>query len=193
MEEKTCTRCGLTKPISEFYKQGEKYKSECKECSIKLTRMWIDKNYKRWKKNQSNFYKSKNGSILMADNNEKMKPFHKEWVKRNPEKVKEYGVRHRSKSHKITKVEWNECLEFFQYSCAYCGMTQEQSLVIYGQRLHKDHFINSGSNGIDNAIPACKSCNSKKHSKDAILWYNENNDVFSESRMSKILEWLSNF
>lgn len=32
MNEKQCTKCGLTKAFSDFYKDGEGTKSACKEC-----------------------------------------------------------------------------------------------------------------------------------------------------------------
>lgn len=39
MMEKRCTRCGLVKPITEFYKaKGNAYQSRCKECQKQISR-----------------------------------------------------------------------------------------------------------------------------------------------------------
>jgi hypothetical protein len=59
-----------------------------------------------------------------------------------------------------TDEEWcNKKIEY-KHRCVYCNKESD--------RLTKDHIIPvlyGGSNTIDNIVPACKSCNSKKHTR----------------------------
>lgn len=56
-----------------------------------------------------------------------------------------------------TREEWLNVLTVWSNTCAYCGM---------GGRMTVDHrtpLSRGGSNDISNILPACKSCNSQKH------------------------------
>ncbi len=58
----------------------------------------------------------------------------------------------------FTKQDWVAVLEFFDYACAYCG-AEEHSL-------HREHLIPVAKGGPytpGNIVPACKLCNSRKH------------------------------
>lgn len=79
--------------------------------------------------------------------------------------------------------------EYFDDSCAYCGIKEEEHRILYNQRLHKDHIIHDGSNGIDNCVPACRKCNCSKSDRPFEEWYKER-EYFSDKRYNKILEWL---
>lgn len=88
---KTCTRCKLTKPIEEFYKQVQGIygcKSECKECSKKLTsddyqihkkernatkRKWCIRNRKRYNEVHLKW---------VHDNREHYNAYHREYKQR---------------------------------------------------------------------------------------------------------------
>lgn len=94
------------------------------------------------------------------------------------------------KTHNITETEWNVCKRYFNYECAYCGMTEEEHKLLYNEQLHKEHVINNGSNKLDNCIPACKSCNSSKHYYDIDEWYNTNNPIYNRRRYNKIKQWM---
>ena len=41
---KTCTKCFIEKPFTEFYKRGRVYKSHCKECSSLYGKMYYSEN-----------------------------------------------------------------------------------------------------------------------------------------------------
>ena len=65
----------------------------------------------------------------------------------------------------LTTEEWEETLQHFDNSCAYCGGTD---------KLTYEHFIpfsKGGSFKKDNIIPVCKRCNSSKRDIDFGLWY----------------------
>ena len=99
-----------------------------------------------------------------------------------------YKIAH--KKHEITDDEWLMCKDYFEYKCAYCGLPEDEHKIIHNEQLHKEHAINDGSNGIDNCVPACKSCNSSKRKQDYTDWYVKGNPVFNEERLHRIEEWL---
>ena len=117
--------------------------------------------------------------------------YYKEYNKKNKDKIARYNAyRQQHKTHTLTKKEWNKCLEYFDNSCAYCGMSMEEHKNLYKQSLHKEHVRNDGSNGIENCVPACKHCNSQKRTYLLEDWYNETNPKFERERLDKIYEWM---
>ena len=111
----------------------------------------------------------------------------------HPEKVKEHNqYRYQHKKHEISKKEWNSCKQYFNYKCAYCGMTEEDHKKIVNQQLHKEHVNHFGSNGLENCVPSCKTCNSSKHTYELDEWYNEKNPNFTQERLNKIKAWMNN-
>ena len=58
----------------------------------------------------------------------------------------------------LTPAQWEEVLRAFHHCCAYCGRKMK--------RLTQDHitpFAKQGNHTLHNVVPACLSCNSKKH------------------------------
>lgn len=90
---KTCNKCGIVKPITEFYervKGSGKYRLECKKCKerskdpakAKIRRKrYNDSHQDKIKAYTSNYYKT---------HKEQEDARHKKWFKDHPEKVKEY-------------------------------------------------------------------------------------------------------
>jgi 5-methylcytosine-specific restriction endonuclease McrA len=105
-----------------------------------------------------------------AKNAEKNRQQHREWCRRNPNKVREYNLRAKHKRRMklenqpdVDIIVWRETLELFEYRCAYC-LDWATSL---------DHILaieNGGTNDPDNCIPACKRCNSSKGKKYIDVW-----------------------
>lgn len=63
----------------------------------------------------------------------------------------------------LTAGEWIDILMEYKFKCAYCG--KEFTLF---NRETKDHVIpisKGGNNTKENIVPACRSCNSRKHDK----------------------------
>lgn len=112
----------------------------------------------------------------------------KEWQKKHKDKLAQYRNNHRK--HEITEKEWESCKKYFNYSCAYCGMTEEEHKKRYRQQLHKEHVDHEGANDLSNCIPACKNCNSSKHDQNFNDWY-LNNANYNEYRYNKIIKWLN--
>lgn len=91
--------------------------------------------------------------------------------------------RHRSRiKGTVTAEQWQECLAYFECSCAYCGSPE---------RITVEHIIpvsKFGANRIYNVIPACHSCNSSKRDRDILEWYPKQ-PFYTESRLLKIHSW----
>lgn len=112
------------------------------------------------------------------------------------ESMKKAREKRVEKIHIISSTEWKNCKTYFENSCAYCGLPIEKHFIKYKdtlrhQDLHRDHADDEGSNGLDNCIPACESCNCSKHSSTFEEWYTPNNPVFSQERLDKINRWLN--
>lgn len=161
----------------------------CKKCNSKKGSIHYQNNREKHDLNHKNNYqgtlKHKKWS---SKNNQKYKHRQSEWRRENPDKIKEYNEKHRA--HDITITEWQYALSFFNYQCAYCGITEQNSLKVQKQRLHKDHVDCNGANDLSNAVPACRSCNSKKHQDNMEEWF-ITQEFFSEKRLQKIYQWLS--
>src|ERR1035441_10636303 len=63
-------------------------------------------------------------------------------------------------SHTI--AEWKSVLRHFGRKCVSCNTKLTPKNV---SRDHRQPLCRSGSNDIRNIVPACRSCNSKKHDK----------------------------
>jgi 5-methylcytosine-specific restriction endonuclease McrA len=58
----------------------------------------------------------------------------------------------------LTLAQWQAIKEHYRHCCVYCGRQME--------RLTQDHIIplsKGGSHTVQNVVPACRSCNSRKH------------------------------
>jgi 5-methylcytosine-specific restriction endonuclease McrA len=63
-----------------------------------------------------------------------------------------------------TYDEWQTVLELFAYACAYCGCDIKGCVT-------KDHILPvsaGGTDDIENVVPACRRCNSRKGAKSAL-------------------------
>lgn len=201
---KECKDCNIVKELSEFYSQeksksnGEKYiyhQPCCKKCVSDKHQLNKEERNKR-----SREYHEKNPQ-QRRDSVRKHRQKHperayvklKKWQQKNRDRILEYRQRRINREHEITEEEWSDCKEYFNSSCAYCGITEPEAKEKYNNNLHREHVDHEGSNDISNCIPACKMCNSTKNTKDFQEWYNENNHIYSKDRYSKIVEWLLSF
>ncbi|MER2060879.1 MAG: HNH endonuclease [Niallia sp.] len=116
----------------------------------------------------------------------------KRWQQTHPEVISEYNkFRMMHKIHGITKEEWEKCKQYFNYSCAYCGMTEEKAYDVYRNKLHKEHVDHEGNNDISNCIPSCKGCNCSKHTSDMVDWFTGKKEIYNKDRLVKIFNWIN--
>lgn len=97
------------------------------------------------------------------------------WKAANPEKCKVHKHRRRSRilgcQDHHTEQEWLIILRSHGRKCAYCRTSGTKKNPIT-----RDHIVpisKGGTNSARNLVPACKSCNSKKHDRDPIVFARE--------------------
>src|SRR5690606_31405286 len=86
--------------------------------------------------------------------------------------------------HTFTYLEWLECLNHFEYKCAYCGEEKEE--------MHQDHFYPFSKDGEytkQNIVPACRNCNCSKRHSEPFEWY-RTKPFYSTEREQQILNYL---
>lgn len=112
-------------------------------------------------------------------------------MRNNKDKVKQYNENRRHKNHKITKQAWMKCKDYFDNSCAYCGITESEHKQLYSNKgLHKEHIDHEGSPELDNCVPACYRCNSTKWIYPMEEWYRQQ-EFFSDKKLAKIYKWIN--
>ena len=86
-----------------------------------------------------------------------------------------------SNGYTLTFDEWQKNLEYFDYSCAYCGSREN---------LTKDHIIpvtKGGATSKQNVIPACLSCNSARSNREFTAWFKKQS-FFTEEKLKRIMD-----
>ncbi len=110
----------------------------------------------------------------------------KEWRKDNPEKVKSYAKMRwlRDRESIMKRLEdWRDenvfggnmfiAHERDNWECQECGMSQEQSIVLFNRKLVLHHIDGQGRNSedknhnLDNLITLCPRCHGKIHGKES--------------------------
>lgn len=207
---KICRWCNEEKSLTEFYAQNKKkadgtpyiyYNPECKKCTKESATKWRKQpeNREKFLENRKRMNSKPKQKLLVK----KRSRLHREtgeylnWQQNNKDRIRSYNyLRQQHKSHNISKEEWLLCKEYFDNSCAYCGLHIEEHYNLFKGEMkwtdfHKDHVDHKGCNDITNCVPACKACNSSKHTSELKEWYNENNESFTQDRLNKIYVWLS--
>ncbi|MGG0308375.1 HNH endonuclease [Priestia megaterium] len=198
VDYKKCSICEEFKIMEDnFYKSNtnsvDLHSPWCKECAKKKAYKWTKDNPEKYKvfytaRNQKPYFKKK---MIEAANKQRREGKQKEWVRNNPEKIKQYVLRREGMKHVFSEEEWVECKFYFNWSCAYCGMHEADNMIKYTHRLHRDHVIHTGSNDLENCVPACVKCNVSKSDNDFNDWYNEHNVDFTKRRLNKIINWMT--
>ena len=80
MEYRTCKKCGKTKPITEFYKHGDYYATQCKECARAYSREYQHEHREERMEYSKNYYHS---------HKEQSRTYHREWEEQNRERKNE--------------------------------------------------------------------------------------------------------
>jgi len=172
---------------------GHKYYINNKEKQVAQALEWRKKNHEKYK---ISMHKTRAKPKSLLRDKERSRTYREEgkasnWFKNNPDKVKKYRLLH--KYHIISKKEWIDCKNYFNNTCAYCGLKIKDHFitrlgVTKNGDFHKEHRIHNGSNYLDNCIPSCGICNSSKRAKTLDEWYPKQ-EFFTKTRYNKIIKW----
>ena len=201
--DKVCSVCGKKKPLSEYYPRGNGgFYARCKQCEQKAQKAERDANpekvkaqkkkYNRERKQKIDDYNRLYAKTHSKENVERAK----KWKEDNPEKSKELrrqaqqkrNARKKGLPYSLTIKEWEQCKAFFTDAdglhCAYCGKVLK--------RATQEHVIPVAKGGAytkGNIVPACRSCNTSKSTKDVWEWFKEQN-FYSPEREEEIRDYL---
>ncbi len=198
IDHKKCRVCKEYYPCSTdyFYKNKSNgvdgLNPYCKKCTSKRTNQWRNENRDRHNQNQVRYIKTEKAREMRRRNAENIKETRAEWRRNNKGKIKKYNEERKHKDHDISKDEWQKCKEYFDYSCAYCGISEEMAKEEQGHFLHKEHVDHNGLNDLSNCVPACRSCNSKKWEYKLEEWIiREFGKYESKEKLNKVYQWLN--
>lgn len=172
---KQCSKCGQTKPHSEYHRDKRSkdgYVQRCKPCVQIKSKQWLENNRQR------NIESCKARYLA---NPESYKKRSKEWAINNPDLKAQTNrlyqinnphvyraTKQRRKIRKAQNGEYaisnKEWIKLYSSACIYCGSNKD---------IQADHVIpiaRGGTHGIGNLVPACKTCNTSKRERTITEW-----------------------
>lgn len=127
-------------------KHMKEYYQENKEHILKCNKKYRQENRKNYIKSQRKYRRSEKGKAMRQRENT----------------VRQSRIKNILNT--LTAKEWLNILKQYDYRCAYCG----KDLLNLFDRPTRDHIMpvsKGGDNIKENIVPACQSCNSRKHNK----------------------------
>ena len=201
---KVCSKCKKILVANEMNfnkdKRGKyKLKANCKICKKKYEEEYLKtENGKRVQKEKTKKYQqSEKGKKSLEryyqNNREEKLEYQRKYTQQNPNiKFNENSKRRQLEEIQgdgISKEQWLEMMEFFDWKCAY-------SDKYLGGSLNKDRTIDhivplskDGEHEIWNCVPMLKQLNSKKRISNMEDWYMEQ-EFFNIDKLLKIYEWI---
>lgn len=211
VEVRVCKTCKQEFPLTKeyFYENGRKtgYVVKCKECYKRAVQerrdSWTEAEYERYKKQERERIRRKRRDDRAFRDRDVL--YKREYYQENKDEISEkYKDYLASYSGRITKQicvrrrearkskllgtltlqDWEDALEFFEHSCAYCGD---------GENLQQEHIVPVSQGGHyvqHNIIPACQNCNIRKSNKDLEEWFIDQ-AFFSQERLLRICKWVN--
>ena len=164
-------------------KNRKRYYIDNKERTLKVNKEYREKHKKEISKQHAMYYQ---------ENKEIIKERVKEYAKENPDKTLNGRVKRRMREENqgngITKEQWLEMMNFFEFRCAYSGK------YIGGDSEYRtiDHIVplnNGGKHEVWNCVPMYANYNYSKNAKNMEDWYMKQ-DFFDINRLLKIYEWI---
>lgn len=157
--EKTCTKCGKTKPKDDFHRDPRRvdgHYSWCKACFYRHCKATEDLATRRLRSRTR--YK-------IPATRERLRAKHRAWSKAHPEKNRQYAARRHRRMLTVTvgKVDYEAILRRDGMTCHLC----RRGIADLGD-LHFDHVVpiaRGGAHSMDNIRPAHAMCNWRKHDK----------------------------
>jgi len=177
--DKTCTQCGETKPLTDYYAHKtnrDGRQGKCKNCIRANRRAWREANLERdlaskraWREANPERQRANNRAWYAA-NPERRRAHTRAWQKANPERhlANNRAAKHRRRARKHFAVpqRWtrNECPD---HLCYWCGTTLTPDTT------HIDHIMPLALHGPDtpnNRAHTCAACNLSKGGTHPLVW-----------------------
>lgn len=183
---KTCWKCKrlLVAYRGNFVRDKRKKNglaSICKECKTKASKEYYEINKEMYKEKYKEKYKE--------NNKESNRKSSKKYRENHPEVEFNQHAKRRIKEENqgrgISKEQWLEMMEFFDWKCAYSGKHLGDQRTI-------DHIISlkeGGEHEAWNCVPMLKTYNCSKNTTNFMDWYIKQ-DFFDIDRLLKIYEWI---
>lgn len=196
---KVCTKCKRILVANNINFGKEKYgkyglRSKCRKCRNECKKKYREDNKDKIKEYQEQWRENNKDKIkdYYKDNQDKIKEKSRQWNKNNPEKVFNRCQKRRqleeNQGNGITKEQWKEMMEFFEWRCAYSG----EYIGSDSDKRTIDHIVplsEGGENEIWNLVPMYANYNYSKSASNMEDWYIEQ-DFFNIDRLLKIYEWI---
>lgn len=172
----------------QYYKKNKKDILEYHEQYYTENKDEILEYHKQYYTENKNKILEKN-KLYRDEHKDELKEKKKKYNKENPHIRFNNSQKRRHKlknqGNGISKEQWLEMMEFFDWKCAYSG----ESLDMENRSI--DHIISLNNEGLNepwNCIPMYMPHNSSKHNKDMVSWYKQQ-EFFDIDRLMKIYEW----
>jgi 5-methylcytosine-specific restriction endonuclease McrA len=198
MKTKVCARCRRRRRRDKFYSAKNRpdgLYNYCKDCVSEINRAEYPRKRARKLAYQAEYSKrpdvahrikeynkrvyaeTRDKQLAAAkawarNNRAKRRRYIRAWNKKNRNKVRQYRAKYKALKRNaseatFTVAAWRLLLATFDYRCAYCGKKK--------RRLEQDHVVplsRGGAHAIGNIVPACRSCNAKKHyNRPPTFWW----------------------
>lgn len=157
--EKQCSKCGETKPKSNFHTDPRRVDGRYSWCKACFHAHVVSK------RTPESEAARRARAYANPETRERLLAKHREWSKANPEKGREYARRYQARMRAATveDVDYGAILERDGMVCHICG----RDIAELGE-LHMDHVIplaRGGEHSMANVKPAHSTCNLRKHAK----------------------------
>lgn len=170
------------------------YREAKKEILPTLKRQEYEKHKDRYRESSKQYYLCNKEQHLINSrqyyetHKEQLLRANAEYRKRHPEQsrfaLQRRRARKRELASTLTVSQWEVIKQSFNNCCAYCGSEAE---------LFQEHvtpLVKGGTYTSDNIIPACKSCNSSKGTKQFKEWYRKQK-FYTKQREQHIINCLN--
>lgn len=174
---KTCTQCGDTKPLTDYYahkKSRDGRQAKCKTCDRANKLAWREANPERHRANNRAWYANNrerrraNNRAWQANNRERSRANNRAWREANPEKTRAIDHRRRARKHSAVPQRW-KTHNIIPFCCYWCGA----NLRAYGATTHIDHVMPislGGPTDPTNEVKTCATCNLSKRDTHPLVW-----------------------
>jgi 5-methylcytosine-specific restriction endonuclease McrA len=204
MQERTCTKCGETKPetVEYFRKRGNDHRGglrpDCRDCSAARDREFYQRNRERqllvnaaYRARSKDATRTRDAAyVATSAGRASRRRASAKWnaTPQGRELARHLAERRRAMKAgaeaTLTVDDWAACLAYFDHRCAYCGTDGPM------QQEHVVPLIREGEHTATNVVTACRPCNGSKFTADMEPWFRRQ-PFFDPARLAKIADYFT--